>query len=160
MTRGKKSDLQPKSIVLYLRFSDDGKPPWISSSTKAGRFAGRFAWENFTSGRRRSPISSSMLIKGPYGWVVSFSVTSKTNKHTQKQNCRNEILFFTFNIDWVLYILNIGGLKKTPRLSSCWRLSHAENNSYCSNKEYEEAVMSASHISRHFLCLFVLPKSG
>ena len=37
MKREKKSDLHAKSIVLYLRFSDDGKPPWISSSTKAGR---------------------------------------------------------------------------------------------------------------------------
>ena len=38
MEREKKSDLHAKSIVLYLRFiSDDGKPPWISSSTKAGK---------------------------------------------------------------------------------------------------------------------------
>ena len=29
-----KSDLHAKSTVLYLRFSEDGKPPWISSSTK------------------------------------------------------------------------------------------------------------------------------
>ena len=29
MTRREKSDLHVKSIVLYLRFSDDGKPPWI-----------------------------------------------------------------------------------------------------------------------------------
>ena len=37
MIRREKSDLQAKSIVLYLRFSDNGKPPWISSSTKAGQ---------------------------------------------------------------------------------------------------------------------------
>ena len=37
MTRGEKSDVHAKSIVLYLRFNDDGKPPWIMSSTKAAR---------------------------------------------------------------------------------------------------------------------------
>ena len=68
MTRGKESDLHAKSTVLYLRFSDDGKPPRISSSTKAGRrfdnlthAPRRFAQENFTSDRRRRPISSSMF---------------------------------------------------------------------------------------------------
>ena len=68
MTREKKSDLHAKSIVLYLRFSDDGKPPWISSSTKAGRSFDYFthaqvraAKFHFNSGRRRRPISSSML---------------------------------------------------------------------------------------------------
>ena len=68
MTREKKSDLQAKSIVLYLRFSDDGKPPWISSSTKAGRRFDNFTHGlvraskiHFSSCRRRRPISSSML---------------------------------------------------------------------------------------------------
>ena len=37
MTRGEKSDLHAKNIVLYLPFNDDGKPPLISSSKKAGR---------------------------------------------------------------------------------------------------------------------------
>ena len=67
MTRGKKSDLYAKSIVLYLRFSDDGKPPRISSSTYAGRrfdnltHAQRARAGKFHFGRRRRPISSSML---------------------------------------------------------------------------------------------------
>ena len=68
MTREKKSDLRAKSIVLYLLFSNDGKPPWISSSTKAGRHFDNFthaqaraAKSHFNSGRRRRPISSSML---------------------------------------------------------------------------------------------------
>ena len=43
MTRGGKSDLHAKSIVLTLRMPR------------------RYARENFTSGRRRRPISSSML---------------------------------------------------------------------------------------------------
>ena len=34
---GRKRDLHAKSVVLYLRFRDNGKPPWISSSTKAGQ---------------------------------------------------------------------------------------------------------------------------
>ena len=46
MTRGKKGDLQAKGIVLYSRFSDDGKPLRISSSTKAGRF------DNLTHARK------------------------------------------------------------------------------------------------------------
>ena len=29
MTRGKKSNSHAKNIVLYLRFSDNDKPPWI-----------------------------------------------------------------------------------------------------------------------------------
>ena len=37
MKRRKKSNLHEKSIVLYLRFSEDGKPPSISLSMKAGR---------------------------------------------------------------------------------------------------------------------------
>ena len=67
MTRGKESDLHAKSTVLYLRFSDDGKPPRISSSTKAGRrfdnltHAQKVRAGKFTSDRRRRPISSSML---------------------------------------------------------------------------------------------------
>ena len=67
MTRGGKSDLHAKSIVLYLRFSDDGKPPLLRRRRRLDdvlttlRMPRRFARENFTSGRRRRPISSSML---------------------------------------------------------------------------------------------------
>ena len=35
--KGEKNDFYAKSIVLYLRFSNNSKPPWISSLTKAGR---------------------------------------------------------------------------------------------------------------------------
>ena len=74
MTRGKKSDLHAKSIVLYLRFSDDGKPPEFCRRRRLDdvlttlRMPRRFERENFTSGRRRRAISSSML-KVPKGAV-------------------------------------------------------------------------------------------
>ena len=60
---GKKSDLHAKSIVLYLRFSDDGKPPWISSSTKAGRH-----FDNLTHAQKVHAGKISL----PVGVVVPF----------------------------------------------------------------------------------------
>ena len=65
MKREKKSDLHAKSIVLYLRFSDDSKPPWISSSTKAGKrfdnltHAQKFPREKFNF---RSASSSHVIV--------------------------------------------------------------------------------------------------
>ena len=37
MKRRKKRDLHEQSIALYLRFSEDSKPPSISLSMKAGQ---------------------------------------------------------------------------------------------------------------------------
>ena len=55
--------------MLYLSFSETGKPPRISSSTKAGQpMRTRLAREKFTFGQRRRPISSSML-KFPNEWL-------------------------------------------------------------------------------------------
>ena len=78
----KKSDLHAKSIASYLRFNDDGKPPWISSSTKAGWLFDNFTHAqvrapkfHFNSGRRRRPISSSMLKVPNY-----YRSTSKLDK--------------------------------------------------------------------------------
>ena len=53
-------------MVLYFRFSDDGKPEFRGRRRVDGVLTTlgmprRFARENFTSGRRRHPISSSML---------------------------------------------------------------------------------------------------
>ena len=54
MTRGKKSDLLAKGIVLYLRFSDN-LPEFrrLDAILTTLRMPRRFAEENFTSGRRR-----------------------------------------------------------------------------------------------------------
>ena len=65
MKREKKSDLHAKSVVLYLSFSHDGKPPWISSSTKAGKrfdnhtHAKKFRGEKFNF---RSASSSHFVV--------------------------------------------------------------------------------------------------
>ena len=59
-----------KKFSCLLTFSPERKLAQIQSSTKAGRMPRRFARENLTFGRRRRPISSSMLkvpIFSPYG---------------------------------------------------------------------------------------------
>ena len=57
MTRGKKSDLLAKRIVLYLRFSDNlpefRRRRRLDAILTTSHMPRRFAEENFTSGRRR-----------------------------------------------------------------------------------------------------------
>ena len=66
MKRGKTNDLHAKSIVLYIRFSDDGKPPSISSSTKAGqRFDNLTHAQKVSAGKFHFRSASSSMLKVP-----------------------------------------------------------------------------------------------
>ena len=68
--------------MLYLSFSETGKPPRISSSTKAGQpMRTRLAREKFTFGQRRRPISSSML-KFPNEWIAWNAMWIRVFKNT------------------------------------------------------------------------------
>ena len=67
MTEGKKSVLYAKSLVLYLRFSDNGKPPefhrWrrLDDSLTTLHIPRGFLREKFSSSQRRHAISLLML---------------------------------------------------------------------------------------------------